>query len=66
MRPTISVLRVPATALRGGAFVSAPERAVTAVVIVTFALTFPEAGLDLDDLRRIGAPLLALASGGPG
>ena len=43
--------------------VSAPERVVTVVVIVSFVIALLAERLDLTRLRRIGGPVLALGSG---
>lgn len=43
--------------------VSAPERAVTIAVILSFVVAFLVESLDLTRFRRIGSPLLAFASG---
>lgn len=63
-RATLVILLVAiGTAAGAIALVAAPERIVTVAVLVGFAITFVIERIDLTRLRRVGAPLLALASG---
>lgn len=50
-------------ALGAALLVAAPERVVTVAVIVSFAVAFVVERFDLTRSRRIGAPVLAFASG---
>ena len=59
----VTLLVAVGTAAGAVLFVAAPERLVTVAVLVTFVGAFVAERLNLTRLRRMGAPLLALASG---
>ena len=59
----VIVLVAVGAALGALLLVSAPERVVTAAVIVSFVIALLAERLDLTRLRRIGGPVLALGSG---
>ncbi|MFD6985546.1 TSUP family transporter [Streptomyces sp. NPDC059956] len=59
----VIVLVGAGTFLGAKLLVSAPERAVTIAVILSFVVAFLVESLDLTRFRRLGSPLLAFASG---